>query len=82
MPFFLPSRCSKLPFEPLSVTFKNICYDVPRPKSSTGEKSQDTEVGADNLRLLRHGSRAFPPALPPAPQGAPCPWGGSGRAWV
>ena len=70
LPFFLPSRCSKLPFEPLSVTFKNICYDVPRPKSSTGEKSQDTEVGADTLRLLRHVSGAFRPGVLTALMGA------------
>jgi hypothetical protein len=71
LPFFLPSRCcSKLPFEPLSVAFKNICYDVPRPKSSTGEKSKDTEVGADTLRLLRHVSGAFRPGVLTALMGA------------
>jgi ABC-type multidrug transport system ATPase subunit len=64
------SARSKLPFEPLSLTFKDICYDVPRPKSSTGEKQNDSEVGEDTLRLLRHVSGAFRPGVLTALMGA------------
>lgn len=63
--------CSKLPFEPLSVTFKDICYDVPRPKSATGVKANDPEVDANTLRLLRHVNGAFRPGV--SPRGASRP---------
>ena len=55
--------CSKMPFEPLTVTFKDVCYDVPRPKSTTGEVVADPEVDAGTLRLLRHIDGAFRPGV-------------------
>ncbi|PSC69376.1 ATP-binding cassette transporter isoform B [Micractinium conductrix] len=63
---------SKLPFEPLAVTFKGICYDVPRPKSTiAGEKApHDDEVPDGTLRLLRNVSGAFRPGVLTALMGA------------
>lgn len=63
-------HCSKLPFEPLSVTFKDITYDVPRPKNTTGQATKDAEVPDDTLRLLRHINGAFRPGVLTALMGA------------
>ncbi|EFN59720.1 hypothetical protein CHLNCDRAFT_133292 [Chlorella variabilis] len=61
---------SKMPFEPLSVSFKDICYDVPRPKSALKEAALDDEVGEGTLRLLRHVDGAFRPGVLSALMGA------------
>ena len=53
-----------------SLSQQDICYDVPRPKSSSGEKQNDSEVGENTLRLLRHVSGAFRPGVLTALMGA------------
>ena len=71
----LPSFCIAhalltLLHPPCPHTPQDICYDVPRPKSSTGAKQNDSEVGEDTLRLLRHVSGAFRPGVLTALMGA------------
>ena len=70
---------SKMPFEPLSVSFKDICYDVPRPKSALKEAALDDEVGEGTLRLLRHVDGAFRPGVLSALMGASGAGGRRGR---
>lgn len=52
------------------MSFKDICYDVPRPKSATGAKVSDPEVDDNTLRLLRHVNGAFRPGVLTALMGA------------
>ncbi|KAH9560799.1 hypothetical protein CY35_06G126700 [Sphagnum magellanicum] len=47
-----------LPFEPLSLTFHNVCYYVDMPKAMKGEG-----VTSDKLQLLRNISGAFRPGV-------------------
>lgn len=57
-PFVSPVR-SKLPFEPLAVTFKGICYDVPRPKVGPGLLAARACTGG---AACRHAEIHDPPA--------------------
>ncbi|PSC69400.1 Pleiotropic drug resistance 1 [Micractinium conductrix] len=61
-----------LPFKPLCITFRDICYSVPFPKGAVKDEAQSTSEGphADRLVLLRNISGSFRPGVLTALMGA------------